>query len=192
MLVAGCVPLQPVESRYEAIRTELLVVSSLHGAHEGHASFDYDDLFTLVRDFDPDHVGVEIRPEDIGKSRDDLAWMYPREMIELAHRYPERVFGFDWLGDEIAGKPVPRSYFKEMRVKKLSAALADDEAMQSRKPRQIARLEQEQAQIIAAATASSLADGRYGALCRRIDALERSWLTGSQYEEIVAFSHDVG
>lgn len=172
----------------ETGETELLVVSSLHAAHEGHAAFDYDDLFSLVRDFDPDHVGVEIRPEDIGESRNYLSRIYPREMIELADRYQDRAFGFDWLGHEIAGMPVPKSYFRDMRVKKLAAELAVDEAMLESKPEQIARLEHEQAEIVATATASSLADGRYGALCRQIDELEHNWLAGSKYEEIIAFN----
>ena len=167
---------------------ELLVVSSLHSAHEGHAGFDYDDLYALVRDFAPDYVGVEIRPEDIGKSRNEISWIYPREMIELAQAYQDRVFGFDWLGHEITGEAIPRNYFKELRVKMLSAHLADDETMQARKPQQIVQLEQEQAEIVAAATASSLADGRYGELCRQIDALEQRWLMGSKYEEIIAFN----
>lgn len=169
-------------------KTELLIVSALHSAHEGHRTFDYDDLFTLVRDFDPDYVGVEIRPEDIGMSRTYLSSNYPREMVELAHQYQGRAFGFDWLGHEIAGTLIPESYFEDMRITKLSAELADDEAMMARKPKHIAQLEREQSKIIAGATPSSLADGRYGALCRQIDELEQSWLADSRYEEIVAFN----
>jgi hypothetical protein len=168
--------------------TELLVVSSLHSAHKGHETFDYDDLYSLVRTFDPDFVGVEIRPEDIGMGRDYLSSNYPREMVELAQQYQGHAFGFDWLGHEIAGMPIPESYFRELRVIKLTADLASDEAMMKKKPAQISRLEKEQGEIVAAATAASLADGRYAALCRQIDELEQNWLAGSQYEEIVAFN----
>jgi hypothetical protein len=169
-------------------RTEVLVVSSLHSAHRDHATFDYDVLFSLVRDFDPDFVGAEIRPEDIGMGEQYLSSNYPHEMVELARRYQGRAFGFDWLGYEIAGTPIPESYFKDLHITKLSAELTDDEAMMAKKPEQIARLEQQQADIVAAATPASLADGRYGALCRQIDELEQSWLAGSRYEPIFAFN----
>lgn len=185
LLLTALVAAEPAS---QTIQTELLIVSSLHSAHKNHATFDYDDLYTLVQDFDPDYVGVEIRAEDIGMSRAYLLSNYPREMVELAHQYQGRAFGFDWLGREIAGRPIPESYFKEMRIAKLSAELAADEAMTARKPEQIAQLEQQQAEIVAAATPSSLADGRYGALCRQIDKLEKDWLAGSRYEEIVAFN----
>lgn len=178
----------PTANASESTKTELLIVSSLHTAHKGHPTFDYDDLFSLVRDFEPKYVGIEIRPEDIGMSRDYLSSNYPREMVELAFQYQESAFGVDWLGHEIAGTFIPESYWKDLNVKKLSAELAKDEAMMARKPNQIALIEQEQSQIIATATPSSLADGRYGALCRQIDELERDWLTGSRYEEIVAFN----
>jgi hypothetical protein len=71
-------------------RTEVLVVSSLHSAHRDHATFDYDVLFSVVRDFDPDFVGLEIRPEDIGMGEKYLSSNYPREMVELARRYQGR------------------------------------------------------------------------------------------------------
>ena len=180
--------LSAAPERTQASTTELLIISSLHSAHEGHPGFDYDVLFSLVRDFDPNLVGVEIRPEDVGMSREYLSANYPREMVELAQQYRGRSFGFDWLGPDIAGFPIPESYFRDLSITKLSAELAGDEAMMARKPEQIAELEREQSLIIAAATPSSLADGRYGALCRQIDALEQNWLAGSKYEEILEFN----
>ena len=172
----------------ESGKSNLLIVSSLHAAHEDHATFSYDDLFSLVQDFEPDFVGVEIRPEDIGANRAYLLSNYPWEMVELAHRYQERAFGFDWLGHEIAGTSIPESYFKDLPATKLSKELNDDEVMMASRPEQIARYEEEQSKLIVNATPASLTDGRYGALCRQIDELEQSWLSGSRYEEILAFS----
>jgi len=60
--------------------------------------------------------------------------------------------------------------------------------MMASRPEQIARYEEEQSKLIVNATPASLTDGRYGALCRQIDELEQSWLSGSRYEEILAFS----
>ena len=171
----------------EARKTELLIVSSLHAAHKDHATFSYDDLFSLVQDFGPDFVGVEIRPEDIGMDRAYLSSHYPQEMVELAHRYQERAFGFDWLGNEIAGTAIPQAYFKDLPRTKLLQELDDDEVMMARRPEQIARFQEEQWKIIESATPASLTDGRYGALCRQIDELEQNWLSDSRYEEIVAF-----
>ena len=117
-----------------------------------------------------------------------LSSNYPREMVELAHRYRERAFGFDWLGHEIAGTSIPESYFKNLSTTKLMEELDGDEVMMASKPEQIARFEEAQWKIIASATPASLTDGRYGALVRQIDELEQNWLSGSRYEEILAFN----
>jgi hypothetical protein len=98
------------------------------------------------------------------------------------------VFGVDWLGKGIVGQPIPEGYFANLDVLKLSAALNDDQAQNTSKPDQIAALENQQGQLIELATPASLADGRYGQMCREIDRLERLWLTGTDYEDILDFN----
>jgi len=106
---------------------EVMIVATMHGLHRDHRGFDYDDLFRLVESFEPDLVGVEIRPEDMDADEDYLRANYPHEMIELARRYGDSAFGFDWLGDEIANRPIPVGYWQERSpIKSLERELASD------------------------------------------------------------------
>ncbi len=132
----------------EPAQTEVIVISALHGAHKNHASYDYDTLFSLVEFLNADFIGVELRPEDIGREREYLSSKYPYEMIELATRYPETVFGVDWLGSSIEGGPIPEEYFANLEVLKLSAVLNDDQAQNASKPAEIAVLQEQQSQLV--------------------------------------------
>ena len=59
--------------------TIILAIASLHQFHTNHPSFDYDRLFQVIDKFQPDHVGVEIRPEDIGA--DEAYVMHQDKML---------------------------------------------------------------------------------------------------------------
>ncbi len=169
--------------------SEVLLISTLHGAHKDHPTFDYEVLYRVVELFEPDFVGVEVRPEDMGRPTEYLLRNYPTEMIELARRYgSERSFGFDWLGEEIAGAAIPDGYWKTSRIKQLSAAMDADEEMLKKRPAALDTLIAEQAEIVREATTSSLADGRYGELCRQIDRLEDEWYEGTPYEYLAEFN----
>jgi hypothetical protein len=168
--------------------TEVTVVAALHGLHKQHPNYDYGVLYDLVARIQPDLVGVEIRPEDIGAELDYLKRNYPAEMIELARRHADRAFGVDWLGTEIAGRPIPPDYWQTAQVMRLSKASKEDADFQARKPAELAELSQRQSQILAAATPATLVDGRYAASVRRIDALEAQWYRGSPYTYVLDFN----
>lgn len=168
--------------------TEVVVIPSIHGAHKDHPTYDYEVLFSLVETLRPDFVGVEIRPEDIGKASKYLSSNYPHEMVELSRRYAGRVFGVDWLGAGIVGQAIPAGYFANLEALKLMAALDEDPLQNARKPDQLAALESQQTRLVELATPASLADGRYGQMCREIDRLERAWLAGTIYEDTLDFN----
>jgi hypothetical protein len=108
-------------------RTTVMVVASLHGFHAHHPTYDYDKLYALVARYHPDVVGVEIRPEDIGGKDEYLAKSYPREMIALRDSYRDRAVGFDWLGDEIAGRPIPDGWWQHgSKIKALEREMDAD------------------------------------------------------------------
>jgi hypothetical protein len=97
-----------------------MVIPSVHKLMLSNPHYSYARLYHIVASFRPDIVGVEIRQEDMARSGDYLKRNYPREMVELAGAYRGRVFGFDWLGDELAGIPVPADWWaKRSRIKQL-------------------------------------------------------------------------
>ena len=101
----------------------VMVLPSVHKLLATNPAYGYQRLFDIVADFNPDIVGVEIRQEDLSRSRDYLSRVYPREMVDLANRYRDRIFGFDWLGDELRGVPVPADWWtKRSPIKQLERA----------------------------------------------------------------------
>lgn len=164
--------------------TRVMVVATMHGAHEGSSTYTYDDLYERIASFRPTTIGVEIRPEDLAGPANYLTSYYPAEMIELARRYADIAHGIDWLGSAIEGQPIPDGYFQSLDVKILERALAEDAEFDDP---QLDALQSQKRDLLTDATASSLNDGRYDAL-NRADYLRLSeQLSGTRYELISDF-----
>lgn len=175
-------------SEEASAQLQVLVISALHGMHREHDFYSYDDLYAAVEEFAPDYVGVEIRPEDIGQAEAYLNRNYPSEMVTLAQQYADRVFGFDWLGEEIVGKPIPENYWQTLDVKIAERQLDSDAEMLAQQPSELATLQQQQLELIQVADINDMMDGTYGKLCREIDALQFQWLAQTPYEPILRFN----
>jgi hypothetical protein len=150
----------------ETLPSYVVVIPSLHKRLAGNPHYNYADLYGLVASFRPDFVGVEIRQEDLGRSDSYLHHNYPEEMVALARAYKGRVFGFDWLGEELKGRQIPDDWWtKQSRIKQLERAC--NSAPPPTSPRlaqlgaQLDALYRQQDEIVGTATAASLADGRY-------------------------------
>lgn len=167
---------------------QVLVISALHGMHAEHDYYSYEDLYQAIADFAPDAIGVEIRPEDIGQAETYLNRNYPGEMVTLAQRYSDRVFGFDWLGDGIVGQLIPADYWTTLDVKVAERQLDADAEQLAKRPVELTALERQQLELIKVSDINDMMDGTYGQLCREIDALQLGWLADTPYESIVRFN----
>ena len=107
-------------------KTEIMILGTLHGLHRNNEAYSFDDIFSIIEQFNPDAAGVEIRSEDIDQPKEYLSKYYPYEMIETKFRFSSRipVYGFDWLGDEIKGRLIPDGYFQKHPVKILESELS--------------------------------------------------------------------
>lgn len=144
----------------------LLVLPVLHALHAGNHLYGYDAIYAHVAAFAPDLVAVEIRQEDLGRPEPYLRHNYPQEMIRLAALYPDKVVGFDWLGDELAGRAIPDDWWtRQSRIKALERAMDHAPPARSAAIRaldaQLNGLSQRQLAMARTSTASALADGRY-------------------------------
>lgn len=172
-------------SRLTNAPTRVMAVSAMHGFHRGHPSYSYDDLFATVRAFEPDLVGVEIRQEDLIQDEPYLARNYPHEMIVLAKEFGSRAFGFDWLGPELEGRPVPENWWKEQSwVKRLEREKEKDKEFQSD---ELEMLQAQELEIMKSATSASLNDGRYDDLSRAYYRVFDDSVRGSRYEPLARF-----
>jgi hypothetical protein len=164
----------------------LIVIATMHGLHKNHAGYNYDQLYALVRDLRPDFVGVEIRPEDMARDADYLKRNYPAEMLALAQEYGARSFGFDWLGEAIAGQPVPVNWWKERDpIKRLEREQDGDPKYQDTPA--MKGLDAKLQDLLAHATAVSLNDGQYDELVEQRYAEIRRLLAPSPYAAIPKF-----
>lgn len=66
--------------------TKVMVLGTLHGAHRNNEFYNYNHIFSIIENFNPEVIGVEIREEDLLESR-------------YKHNY--KILGFDWLGKDI-------------------------------------------------------------------------------------------
>jgi len=145
---------------------QVMVIPSLHKLLNSNPNYSYTRLYAIVAGFRPDLVGVEIRQEDLARSEEYLRHNYPREMVELFGLYRDRVFGFDWLGDELKGIPVPDDWWKrQSRIKQLERAWdaspppLDDRMKQLE--RELGALSDRQTALGQTATPNALASGPY-------------------------------
>lgn len=168
--------------------TTILAIASLHSFHKDNPTFSYDHLFEVVDKFKPDFVGIEIRQEDIGADETYLSRNYPYEMVELSKRYEDRCFGFDWLGKDITGQPIPENYWKEISsYKKLERQLSEDPDFQDTPL--LDDLYNLQMDIAKIATPSSLINGRYGEVTKQYYQAMDNLLHGTKYEDLARFRH---
>ncbi len=165
--------------------TQVMIVASMHGLHKTSTAYSYEMLYALVRDFKPDLVGVEIRPEDLGRDQEYLQDNYPKEMIELAQTWGEHAFGFDWLGNDVAGAPIPHDWWTHgSPIKRLERELDQDPDFKSK---QLDAIRAQQSDILRSATPSSLNDGRYDRLNDAYYARLQQRLHGTRYAPIAQF-----
>lgn len=60
--------------------TEVIILGVIHEIYK-------DDVLEFIEEYNPDVIGVEIRPEDINSSKEYLHISYPSEMIEIVYRF---------------------------------------------------------------------------------------------------------
>jgi hypothetical protein len=163
----------------------VMVIATLHGAHNGNSQYSYEHLYYRIREFGPSRVGVEIRQEDIGREPAYLAQNYPLEMRELAQRYAPIARGIDWLGSDLEGIPIPTNYWREQsEIVRLQSQMDADERIQSG---QVDEIDRRRERILEGATPRSLNDGRYDAVTREYyDAFARL-VAETRYEPLSAF-----
>lgn len=144
--------------------TEVIICSSIHGLHKSNTNYSYNDLFEYIERFDPELIGVEIRQEDIDSSNTYLKNYYPYEMYKIIKRNKAKtIYGLDWLGASIEGKPIPKNYFKELDIIK-TQKIADGDSIFQASLGEIHTLGDLKNEIASSSTMKELNSGRYDSL----------------------------
>ncbi|OFX90128.1 MAG: hypothetical protein A2W99_17560 [Bacteroidetes bacterium GWF2_33_16] len=109
-------------------QTKVYLIPTLHSLHKINNNYSYDSLKSIINRINPDIIAVEIRESDISADTSYLKKNYPYEMWMMPRWFSStKIEGFDWLGDDIEGNPIPQNYWKEISaIKKCEKALSID------------------------------------------------------------------
>lgn len=167
---------------------KVYIVPVLHGMHQTNPEYTYDSVRAIVDRLKPDVIAVEIRAEDITSDTAYLKQNYPLEMWMMRYWFPQAaIAGFDWLGEELEGRPIPERYWKDhSRIKALQALLKTDtvytrklEACQLYTDQRLDILERQSLRGILQSDNAILVKEYYNCLDQH--------LKGSAYEELTRF-----
>ncbi|MGB7785547.1 MAG: hypothetical protein WBL27_05550 [Salinimicrobium sp.] len=176
--------------------TEVLVLPTLHGAHEMNMNYTYDDLLATVKAYDPDVIGVEIRPIDMQLDSDSLDVFYPIEMIRVRDSFPNKTSGIDFYSQQVENETVNRKMFVDSttqmgRIKRLQRDMGQDSLLISRyEALGIPELQKNQQRIALNYSAEEMINGEYDSLTGRQYQLEDSLFKNSIYEEYSSFNNN--
>ena len=140
-------------------QTTIHLISSLHKFHKNSKYYNYDSLYHRIETLHPDVIGIEIREQDLYKNDDYLAKFYPQEMYSIKKKFSnKKIFGIDWLGDEIHDKDLSEEYFLNMPAKIQLKKLNEDTLFAS-KMLHLKKLNQQQYSIIGNGNFVDIHDG---------------------------------
>ena len=146
-------------------KTEVIICGTIHGAHKSNPNYTFDDLFMFIENYNPDVIGVEIRAEDMDSTVNYLKNNYPSEMYESISKYNNKlVLGFDWLGQDLEGKSIPKNYWKEICYRKKLQREQESDSLMLEKKTVLNTIQKERYAITLNSSIYELNDGRYDSL----------------------------
>lgn len=151
----------------QSMKTEVLVLSTLHSGHQVNTQYTYDSIQNIIQRFHPDVLGVEIRAEDLKRDAEFLNKYYPQEMHQFLFQ-SEKIsyYGFDWLGADIEGITMPENYFEgKSEIIQLRNQLKENQEVQE-KIKILSHASDEKNKIALTSNPQEILDGRYDAVNR--------------------------
>lgn len=164
------------------------VIPVLHGLHQTNPEYTYDSVQAIVRRLKPDVIAVEIRAEDLASDTAYLKQNYPLEMWMMRYWFPSATLaGFDWLGPELEGRPIPDRYWKDhSRIKALQALLNTD-TVYSRKLAACQLYTDQRLDILQSQSLRGILQSNDYILTKEYYNCLGQHLQGSPYEELTRF-----
>lgn len=168
--------------------TKVYLIPTLHGLHQQNTHYNYDSLKAILQRIRPDVLAVEIRPEDINADTNYLKQNYPYEMWMSRYWIPNTIYtGMDWLGTDIAGKPIPENYWKsQSRIKQLQRDMSADSAI-AEKLKRCEGYADERLRILKNSTLKGIYQSNDIILIKAYYDCLNLQLRNSEYEEVVRF-----
>lgn len=167
---------------------KIYIVPVLHGLHKTNPQYTYDSIEAIVGRLQPDVIAVEMRTEDMGGDTAYLKQNYPYEMWMMPYWFPSATLeGFDWLGGELEGKPIPARYWKDHSRIKALERLLDTDTLYQNKLAACQIYEEERLRILKTSSLKAILQSNdYILIKEYYDCLDQQ-LRNSDYEELTRF-----
>ncbi len=169
-------------------KNKIYLLPTLHNLHKINKNYSYDSLIQVIKNLNPDVIAVEIRPEDINQDSTYLRKNYPYEMRMMKYWFPNaKIVGFDWLGSDIEGKPIPKDYWQNISYpKKLERELNSD-SVYSKKTAKCAKFMSQRLDILKKLSLQGILKSNDALLTKKFYKCLSEQLTGSKYEKLLDF-----
>jgi len=95
-------------------KTELLILPTIHTGHAKNLKYSFSHVTKIIKNFKPDIIAVEIRPEDMDQDTVYLKKFYQPEMIMARMGFPGvQKVGIDYMGSEMDGKHLSADFSRD-------------------------------------------------------------------------------
>ncbi|WP_207493802.1 hypothetical protein [Aridibaculum aurantiacum] len=180
-----------------AQETHVYLLPTIHRFHQSNPRYSYEHLQTLIANYNPGIIALEIRPEDMDKDTNYLKKFYPPEIIMVRDLFPgTRKAGIDDYGPEMRGKLLHADVFKDTSLElgryKLEERKmnADSFIQQLRTKEGIPAIISQHVELLKTSSAEELVDGRYDELTDSLDQKLQRVLASSPYAFYHQFNKD--
>lgn len=166
-------------------QTEVAVCGTLHSYHKKNPAYSYEKLYQFIESYNPDIIGIEIRPEDIDSSAGFLRNYYPREMVEVKSLFAhKKICGIDWWNASLYGKGMSDDLISSVDNIIWEQAYLTDTVFLKTKPDIIESLLSQKLQIAAKASIKELVTGDYDSLNIKYYEELGKYMSNSEHERL--------
>ena len=182
-----------------AQKTQVMLLTTIHNAHDTNANYTYQKMLNIIKNFKPDLIAIEIRPEDMSQTDSLYLYTFYRpDMILVKNKFPNiPKVGIDFQGIDMVGKILPLNYRKDTttangKASLISRALNRDPVfVAAYKGSGVAELEKKRLALIATASAQELIDGPFDSysnlMAEKMDSLRALKPAYAQFQITAAF-----
>ncbi len=176
-------------------KTELLILPTIHGGHAKNVKYSFIHVTNIIKNFKPDIIAMEIRPEDMDQDTIYLKKFYQPEMIMARLGFPGvQKAGIDFMGSEMEGKNLPDNFNRDTvgemgRFRITNQKLMKDTAIvKARIAKGMVSLKSKQGQMMGKLSANELLDGTYDKVTDEYTKAQTAVLCNTPYQYYDTFS----
>ncbi len=189
LLLAFAFMLSQLINESFAQKTELLILPTIHAGHKRNVNYNFEHVRNIIKNYKPDIIALEIRPEDLDQDTVYLHKFYNPEMVMFLNEFPEaKKAGIDFMGADVAGRPLPDNFLKDTlnefgKFRLMNQKLMRDSAIvKARIEKGLPDLISKRGKMMAGLGANQLMTGEYDALTEEFTVSQTKILRGTRYQ----------